>query len=168
MKAINSKITKLPILMILFALVLITGCHSLKIASNVEAKVTEGMPLITKTGVERNYEITGKASMKRHASGNTGETIIDLHVEGLHPNAKYPAHVHNLPCGVKGGGGHYQYERGGKVNDVNEIWLTFTTDVKGIGSSQAKHGYVARPDAQSIVIHDNKADKARIACIDLN
>ena len=167
MTIINSNFAKLPILVIVFALTLITGCNSLKSTSNDGAQVTEGRPSITKTGVERNYEITGKTTMKRLPNGNTGETVVALYVEGLHPNAKYPAHVHNLPCGEKGGGGHYQNERGGKVDDINEIWLTFTTDATGIGSSQAKHGYFARPDAQSIVIHDNTADKARIVCIDL-
>ena len=167
MKIINSKIAKFATLVIAFALASTTGCNTLNTTSNDEAQVTEGTPLITKTGIERNYEITGKASMKRLPSGNTGETIVDLHVEGLHPNAKYPAHVHNLSCGEKGGGGHYQSEKGGKVDDVNEIWLTFTTDAAGNGSSQAKHGYAARPDAQSVVIHDNTSDKERIACIDL-
>ena len=93
--------------------------------------------------------------------------MVNLSLHGLHSNEKYPTHVHNLPCGEKGGGGHYQNEKGGKVDDVNEIWLTFTTDSIGMGSSQAHHGYYARQDAQSIVIHDSTSDKARIACIDL-
>ena len=127
-------------------------------------QVTEGKAVTTKAGSERNYTITGQAYMFRIPSG---KTIVDLYIEGLHPNEKYPVHVHNLPCGERGGGGHYQHEKGGKVDDVNEIWLTFTSDTAGVGSSDAKHGHVARADAQSIVIHDSTADKARIACIDL-
>jgi hypothetical protein len=168
MKKINSKIAKLATLGIALALASTTGCNTLNTTSNGEAQVTQGTPLNTKTGVERNYDITGKASMKRLASGDTGKTMVDLRVEGLQPNAKYPVHVHNLPCAEKGGGGHYQHEKGGKVDDVNEIWLTFTSDSSGAGSSQAEHSHVARPDAQSIVIHDSTADKARIACIDLS
>ena len=142
MKIINSKIGILATLVIAFALVSTTGCSSLETTSNNEAQVTAGTPSTTKVGVERNYEITGKAQMKRLPSGDTGKTIVDLNVEGLHPNEKYPAHVHNLPCGEKGGGGHYQHEKGGKVDDVNEIWLTFTSDSSGVGSSQAEHSHV--------------------------
>ena len=165
MKMINSKIAILATLVIAFALASTTGCGSTQTTSTDEAQVTEGMPVTTQAGVERNYDITGKAQMKRF--GDAGKTMVDLNVKGLHPNEKYPVHVHNLPCGEKGGGGHYQHEKGGKVDDVNEIWLTFTSDASGAGSSQAEHGHVARPDAQTIVIHDSTPDKARIACIDL-
>jgi hypothetical protein len=168
MNLIDNKYPTFEILVIAFALSLLTGCSSLKTSSNGHSRLTEGTPEITKKGVERSYDITGKASMKRLSGGDSGTTIVNLYVEGLHPNEKYPTHVHNLPCGEKGGGGHYQHEKGGKVDDVNEIWLTLTTNSAGIGTKQAEHGYVARPDAQSIVIHDSTADKARIACIDLS
>lgn len=167
MTTINYKIAKLIILGITLTLIMTIGCNLHKNNSNEEAQVTEGKPSTTKAGIERNYDITGKASMKRLASGDTGKTMVDLRVEGLQPNAKYPVHIHNLPCAEKGGGGHYQHEKVGNVDDVNEIWLTFTSDSSGVGSSQAEHGHVSRPDAQSIVIHDSTADKARIACIDL-
>ncbi len=167
MRLIINKYSTFEILVIAFAFSLLTGCSSLKSSHNSDVQLTEGSPEITKKGVERNYNITGKASMKRLHTGENETTIVDLHVEGLHPNEKYPTHVHNLPCGEKGGGGHYQHEKGGKVDDVNEIWLTFTANASGSGSSQAEHGHVARPDAQSIVIHDSTLDKARIACIDL-
>ena len=127
-------------------------------------QITEGTVVTTPKGIERNYAISGKASMIRMAKN---KTTVDLHVEGLNSNEKYPSHVHNLPCGEKGGGGHYQHDKGGKVDAVNEIWLTFTSNAAGIGSKTASHGYMARPDAQSIVIHDSTSDKTRIACINL-
>ena len=164
----NYKIAKLIILGITLTLTITIGCNTVQTTSSDEAQVTTGTPSTTKAGIERNYEITGKAQMKRLPSGDTGKTVVDLNVKGLHPNEKYPVHVHNLPCSEKGGGGHYQHEKGGKVDDVNEIWLTFTSNSSGAGSSQAEHNHVARPDAQSIVIHDSTADKARIACIDLS
>ena len=52
-------------------------------------QVTEGKAVTTKVGTERNYKITGQAYMFRIPSG---KTIVDLHVEGLHPNEKYPVH----------------------------------------------------------------------------
>lgn len=167
MKNKNTKFTHIAVLMVIFPLTLITACNSIQTTSKDEVLMTKGIPVVTQQGVERNYMVTGTASMKRLPSGSNGTTIANLHVKGLHPNEKYPTHVHNLPCRQKSGGGHYQNERGGKVDNINEIWLTFTTDAMGNGSSEARHGYVARPDAQSIVIHDSTPDKARIACIDL-
>ncbi len=95
------------------------------------------------------------------------KTMVDLKVAGLHANEQYPSHIHNLPCDEKGGGGHYQHEKGGNVDTVNEIWLTFTTDHSGAGFKEASHAHMARADAQSIVIHDSTPDKARIACFNL-
>jgi hypothetical protein len=128
------------------------------------SQTTEGTVVNTSTGGERNYTLTGKGSMVRTPHG---QTMVDLHVAGLHANEKYPSHVHNLPCEEKGGGGHYQHEKGAKVDAVNEIWLTFTTNGAGVGYKEASHGHTARSDAQSIVIHDSTTDKARIACINL-
>ncbi len=128
------------------------------------AQVTKGTVVTTAAGGERNYALTGNAAMNRIANE---KTTVDLHVAGLHANEKHPSHVHNLPCEEKGGGGHYQHEKGGNVNAVNEIWLTFTSNAAGIGHAKSSHGHMARPDAQSIVIHDSTKDKARIACINL-
>ncbi len=150
-------------------LLMVGGCgHYSMNNDNAMAKgdqVTKGSVVTTSAGVDRNYAITGEASMTR---ASHKKTMVDLHVAGLHADEKYPSHVHNLPCEEKGGGGHYQNEQGGKVDAVNEIWLTFTTNGAGAGSKEASHGHIARPDAQSIVIHDSTPDKARIACINLN
>ncbi len=126
-------------------------------------KITKGSVMTTSAGTERNYAITGDASMIRSSM----KTIVDLNVGGLHASEQYPSHVHNLPCEEKGGGGHYQHDTGGKVDAINEIWLTFTANDAGVGSKEASHGNTARPDAQSIVIHDSTSDKARIGCINL-
>ncbi len=125
--------------------------------------ITQGSVVTTAAGAERNYAITGEASMIRSSM----KTMVDLNVAGLHAGEKYPSHVHNLPCGEKGGGGHYQHSTDQTVDAVNEIWLTFTTNSAGVGSKEASHGNTARPDAQSIVIHDSTPDKARIACLNL-
>ncbi len=127
--------------------------------------VTTGSIMTTSAGAERNYTITGDASMVRTPQN---KTMVSLHVAGLHADQKYPSHIHNLPCEEKGGGAHYQHEKGGNVDAANEIWLTFTTNNSGSGSQEASHAHLARPDAQSIVIHDNTSDKARIACLNLN
>jgi hypothetical protein len=84
---------------------------------------------------------------------------------GLSPKTAYGVHVHNQACANGFGGGHYQQNPADGVNNMNEIWPGFTTDEMGIGYGKATHQYRARPEAQSVVIHDT--DGARIACADL-
>jgi Cu-Zn family superoxide dismutase len=96
-----------------------------------------------------------------------GKTIVQVYLTGLHPHVAYEAHVHNLPCSVNSGGGHYQHIVGGPVDAVNEIWPGFTTNAAGNGNGHAVNDFTARPEAQSVVIHDPDAANARIACADL-
>jgi Cu-Zn family superoxide dismutase len=128
------------------------------------AQVTSGSFTTYASGPSLGYEISGTAKMVRTADG---KTIVQVHLKGLHPNAPYGAHVHNLPCGVSSGGGHYQDVVGGPVDAVNEIWPGFTTNEAGNGSGMAANAFTARPEAQSVVVHDPAAGNARIACADL-
>jgi len=117
-------------------------------------------------GIERGYDIRGKAKMVRMPNGKTTANLL---VKGLLPNTAYGSHVHNQACNNGNGGGHYQHEIGqgpDYVNDSNEIWLSFTSNARGKGKSFAKHEHIAREEAQSVVIHDT--DGTRIACADLN
>jgi hypothetical protein len=51
---------------------------------------------------------------------------------------------------------------------ANEIWLSLTTDASGAGMQTASvTTHLARPEAGSIVIHDNDSMGTRLACIDL-
>ena len=134
----------------------------LSVSGNQGAKITSGKFSTYAAGIDRAYDITGRAMMIRTPNG---KTIVDIRVKNLFPNTSYMTHVHNLPCNVKNGGGHYQHEVGGAVDEINEIWPVFTTNAAGIGNGFAKNDFYARPDAQSIVVHDT--DGARIACADL-
>jgi Cu-Zn family superoxide dismutase len=107
-------------------------------------------------------DIDGHATMVRVPSG---KTIVSVHVTGLMANTTYGSHVHNAPCST-GGGGHYQDVVGGPVDNVNEIWPAFSTNAAGIGNGKAMNGFIARPEAQSVVIH--APGGARIACADLS
>jgi hypothetical protein len=131
-------------------------------AAASEAEVTHGHFQTFAAGIERGYDITGHAVMRRTGSDTT---LVNVHVQGLAPGSTYPVHVHNLPCGVNNGGGHYQHTPGGVVDPINEMWPGFTTNPAGLGNGQATHGFRARPEAQSVVIHDT--DGARLACADL-
>jgi Cu-Zn family superoxide dismutase len=129
------------------------------------AQVTQGDFASFASGPSLGYDVAGQAQMVRTADGRT---IVTVHLSGLHPGVAYGAHVHNLPCGVSNGGGHYQHVVGGPVDPFNEIWPGFTANVAGIGSGNATNDFTARPEAQSVVVHDPDAGNARIACADLN
>lgn len=143
------------VLGLLVALIAVTA-----VAANA-AQVTSGEFDTFLAGVERDYDISGRAQLVRTGSG---QTLTTVQAWGLAPNTSYGLHVHNAACAT-GGGGHYQDEVGGDVDAVNEIWPGFTTDASGHGNGFATNDFTARPEAQAVVIHD--VDGARIACADL-
>lgn len=157
MKSIRKNRLGLVILGILAATLVgtITG-------SAAGAQVTTGDFNTFATGLTRGYDISGRAMMLRTADGRT---LVQVQAWGLALNTTYPVHVHNAPCTVNNGGGHYQDVVGGPVDSVNEIWPGFSTDASGHGNGNAVNGFTARPEAQAVVIHDT--DGARIACADL-
>lgn len=111
-----------------------------------------------------DYEASGRAHMVRTLDG---QTVVELHIEGLEPDTEYPTHLHRWPCTVNDGGDHYQIEPGGPVDDVNEIWPMFTSDAEGVGQASLTVAHRVRGDAQSVVVHDPNAGNARLACADL-
>ena len=125
-------------------------------------EVTRGDFSTYAAGPGLGYQISGHATMTRTADG---KTIVSVHAIGLLPNTAYGVHVHNKACGDSLGGGHYQDVVGGAVDAVNEIWPLFTTNAAGIGNGNAVNAFVARPEAQAVVIH--APGGARIACADL-
>jgi hypothetical protein len=131
-------------------------------ASAAGMQVTNGDLQTFASGLERGYDISGRAQLVRTADGRT---LAVVEAWGLAPNTAYPVHVHNAPCDVNNGGGHYQDVVGGPSDAVNEIWPGFTTNADGHGNSHAANDFTARPEAQTVVVHD--PDGARIACADL-
>jgi hypothetical protein len=85
------------------------------------------------------------------------------------------------PCSAADPGGmHYKHDPAGAAMPPNELWLSSTDDplegitsnrrgvVRGFGSAD----WIARPDAQSVVIHQippggTPAGGPKIACADL-
>lgn len=125
---------------------------------------TDGGVISTELGLSRGRILSGKAQMERTANSTTK---ISLSVSGLLPSTMYVPHVHERPCNISGGGGHYKIDPTiSAVIESNEIWLAFTTDATGSGSVNREIMHMARPEAQSIVIHD-PTDAGRIACVDL-
>ncbi|MCJ7779936.1 MAG: hypothetical protein MUQ27_03855 [Acidimicrobiia bacterium] len=130
------------------------------------AQVTTGRFDTTQAGMDAGYDINGFAIMVRIPVGSDGETLVRVLVRGLEPNKAYSTHVHNGTC-ESGGGSHYQEVVGGSVDAVNEIWPTVNTNQRGNGRGAASHGHWARPEAQSIVIHE-PGSGVRLACAQLN
>ena len=125
--------------------------------------VTKGQFLSTATAIDRGFEISGKAKMIRKFNGKTD---VSLSVKGLDSFSNYTAHVHNKPCRL-GGGSHYMIDPSiDGVYEDNELWLHIATNSKGRDSAKTMAKHLARPDAQSIVIHGQ--DGARLACSDLD
>ena len=119
-------------------------------------------------GAELGYDISGRALMIR-STIDGGATRVVVRATGLAPNTTYPTHVHNAPCSATPPGGtHYQEVVGGPVDAVNEIWPSVTTNNVGRGVGSAVHGFWARQDAQSIVIHYPLDTSIRLACLDLH
>lgn len=109
--------------------------------------------------------IGGRAQLMRHRDGTT---TVELYADGLAPSVSYGVHVHVYPCDIAQGGGHYKVDPA--IDDVvaeNEIWPTFTTNDRGVGTASLTVAHVARGNAQSIVIHDPMADNTKMACANL-
>lgn len=120
------------------------------------------------------------------ARSGDGTTTVMLAVRGIEPLRLYGAHVHAEPCGPRSedAGPHYQHAADPVqpsidptyANPQNEIWLDFTTDETGAGSTETTVAWQFPSDwrAGSVVIHtmatsseSGKAGTAgaRAACI---
>lgn len=124
---------------------------------------TAGDAQVMQAATDAGLAITGSATMSRTLAGITQVT---LSAAGLAPDSEYSVHVHNLPCSVQDGGGHYKFDASiADPVETNEIWLKLSTDGSGSATDDVWVDHLARSEAQSLVIHD--ADKNRLACFDL-
>ena len=128
-------------------------------------------------GAVMGLQIEGIAALTR-SDDNTFAKIV---VRGLEPGVTYASHLHNAPCAAPAlGGSHYRDDPLGVAMPPNELWLSSTADpMAGITANEdgVAHGrgsadWVARPEAQSIVIHfippgGTTAGGPKIACADL-
>lgn len=115
-------------------------------------------------------------------------TNVSLTVNGLRPNRTYGAHLHTKPCGATGdaAGPHYQHRMDpaasvsppsidpAYANPQNEVWLDFTTDSQGTGTSKSTQMWVFSQTPASLVIHSEKTQTtaghagtagSRVACL---
>jgi len=96
-----------------------------------------------------------------------GETSVSVQLVGLTPDTYYPAHVHQMPC-AQLGGGHYKIDPAVEATEeVNELWVGFTTDADGNGTGSITVPHAVRGDALALVVHDPGAENAKMLCADL-
>lgn len=148
---------------------------------SAEAALDSGTFTTTAAGAAFGYDVEGTARIIR--GGN--RTVVMVVVRGLEPGATYAAHLHNLPCGNTGpggpGGGHYAHDPQGPPHPPNELWLSSTPDPmagitanrRGVGVGRGSAPWVARPEAQAVLIHaippgGSTAGGPKIACADLD
>jgi hypothetical protein len=108
-------------------------------------------------------------------------TAVKVVVRGLEPGTTYAAHLNNAACAAPAfGGGHYRDNPAGPSTPPNEFWLSstgdpmagITADAGGVAIGRGGADWVARPEAQSVVIHyippgGTTAGGPKIACADL-
>jgi len=128
-------------------------------------------------GEAMGLSIEGFAMIKRSGDG----TAVKAVVRGLEPGTTYAAHLHDAPCSAPNpGGGHYKNDPAGPSEPPNELWLSSTSDPTagitanpgGVAKGRGSADWVARPEAQSVVIHSippggTTAGGPKIACADL-
>ncbi|MCH2170709.1 hypothetical protein MK489_07980 [Myxococcota bacterium] len=125
-------------------------------------------PFASAEAIDETIAGTGSLSVS-----SDGKTIVLAAVTGLDPIEEYRSHVHNLPCDVDDAGPHYKIDptEPGTIED-NEMWLTIAPDAVGDAYFKASFDTIARPDAQSIVIHrcadSSCSSKPKIACANLS
>ena len=152
-----------------FAMVLVPG-------SPAEAAASVGRFTTLPAGDALGLEVDGVAVLRRMSGATSGRIVL----RGLDPGLVYAAHLHNAPCELGAGGGHYKDETAGIGAPPNELWFASSDDpfagvtanrggvARGFGAAD----WVARPEAQSIVIHQvvsatGTSGGPKVACADL-
>jgi hypothetical protein len=118
-------------------------------------------PFASAAATDKN--IAGTATMVRDTA--MMKTTVTLDPMGLDMGSMYMAHVHQFPCAVTTAGGHYKIDPTNMMTDMNnELWPSLMSSMP-LTSMQ-----VARPDAQSVVIHrmdSTMTSPPKVACADL-
>lgn len=144
--------------------------------SPAEAATTVGRFSTLPAGDTLGLEVDGVAVLRRTSGGTSGRVVL----RGLEPGLVYAAHLHNQPCGLNAGGSHYKDVAAGAGAPPNELWFSSSGDpfagvsanrggvARGFGAAE----WVARPEAQSVVIHQvvpatGTSGGPKIACADL-
>jgi superoxide dismutase, Cu-Zn family len=111
--------------------------------------------------------------------GKGGQTLVNLHVDGLPAGRSFGAHLHRDSCATNFGGPHYQAPDPAAPVVANadadhEVWLDFTTNAQGRGRAHAVVPFEVQSGSRAVVIHQaahtgiGGAAGQRLACIDVS
>lgn len=138
-------------------------CADLSFAPS-DMEVAEGTLMPFAAAEDLDMSISGSATLTRTSNG----TAATLSISGLSSQEAYIAHVHALPCAVNDAGGHYKLDPAvADTVEANELWLSLAPDGMGMAQGEVTSDHVARPDAQSIVVHRMAEASLKVACVDL-
>lgn len=146
-------------------------------AAGAATTVSRGSFETLSAGTATGLDIDGEAILIRSDTGITRAIVV---VRGLEPGVTYAVHLHNLPCSAANpGGAHYKHDPAGPGVPPNELWLSSSRDPTagitanrgGVAVGRGMAPWVARPEAQSIVVHTippggTTAGGPKIACAD--
>jgi hypothetical protein len=162
-----------------FTLVAIAAAIAVALAPAAAGSTkTRGTFQTLPAGAGLGLQIEGIAQLTRSADGTFAKVVV----RGLEPGTTYAAHLHNAPCSdANPGGAHYKNDPLGAAMPPNELWLSSTDDPKagitanedGVAHGRGSADWIARPEAQSVVIHfippgGTTAGGPKIACADLS
>ncbi|MEU2913323.1 superoxide dismutase family protein [Streptomyces massasporeus] len=109
-------------------------------------------------------DVKGTASLAQGPKGTT----VTVSLTGLKPGEQYMSHLHGRPCATKGGGEHFQFDKGGATTPPNEVHLMFTADKSGMGMTTVNNDRKTGKKAVAVVVHPMEAMDNRIACADFD
>lgn len=144
--------------------------------SPAEAAASVGRFTTLPAGAGLGLDVDGVATLRRTSDSTSGRVVV----RGLDPGQVYAAHLHNQPCWMSMGGTHYKNVTTSVASPPNELWFSSSDDAfagivanrGGVARGFGAADWVARPEAQSVVIHQvvsptGTSGGPKIACADL-
>jgi len=146
-------------------------------ATRSDARTAVGRFTTLPAGASMGLDVGGVAILTRTAGRTSGRVVVT----GLAPGVTYAAHLHAASCAAANpGGGHYQDNPPPPATPPNELWFSssgdpfagVTANRAGVAVGRGSADWVARPEAQAVVIHfippgGSTAGGPKIACADL-
>ncbi|MFI8893488.1 superoxide dismutase family protein [Streptomyces paradoxus] len=129
-----------------------------------DAEVVEGTFKLLDTRPPGMDDVKGAAWLAQSPKGTT----VTVSLTGLKPGEEYMSHLHGRPCSAKGGGEHFQFDKGGPTTPPNEVHLMFTADKSGMGKMTVNNDRKTGEKAVAVVVHPMAAQDNRIACADFD
>ncbi|MFJ7181945.1 superoxide dismutase family protein [Streptomyces massasporeus] len=129
-----------------------------------DAEVVKGTFKLLDTRPPGMDDVKGTALLAQGPKGTT----VTVSLTGLRPGERYMSHLHDRPCATKGGGEHFQFDKGGATTPPNEVHLMFTADKSGMGMTTVNNDRKTGKKAVAVVVHPMEAMDNRIACADFD